>query len=294
MGFIMNQYIIVTESTTDLTPALIAQADIHVMPMKFNMDGREYVNYPDERDLSHQDFYAALRGGSASQTVQINPYDFEVFFTPFLEDGKDILYIGFSSALSGTFSGSGLAAETLLANYPGRRILTVDSLAASMGEGLLVFEAAMLRKNGADIDTVAAFCENKKQNLCHWFTVNDLDHLKRGGRISAAAALFGNLLGIKPVLQVSSEGKLIPKSKVRGRRQALEALCEKMRGQYDPSISATVFISHADAEDDVNFCVDYIKNNFSPDRIEIGVIGPVIGSHAGPETIALFFFGNAR
>jgi len=290
----MNKFIIATESTTDLTPALIAELDIHVMPMKFNVNGKDYENHPDERDMKHKDFYDTLRGGNMSQTAQINPYDFEVFFAPFLEEGLDILYIGFSSALSGTCDGSRFATETLLEKYPARRIITVDSLGASMGEGLLVYEAAKLRDSGADIDTVAAFCEEKKLNLCHWFTVDDLNHLKRGGRVSPVAAMFGTLLGIKPVLHVSDEGKLIPMEKIRGRKQALETLCEKMRDNYDPKISGTVFISHGDSLEDAEFCAEYIKKNFAPERLEIGFIGPVIGSHSGPGTIALFFFGKGR
>jgi DegV family protein with EDD domain len=289
----MNPYKIITDSTADLNPALISELDILVVPLRFTINGREYVNHPDGRELSTGEFYSLLQAGNTSSTSQITASVFGEVFTPILEEGSDILYIAFSSGLSGTCDSACLAAGELETKFPGRTVRVVDSLCASMGEGLLVYETAKLKAGGATLEEAAAFAEENKLHLCHWFTVNDLNHLKRGGRVSAAAALFGSLLGIKPVLHVDNAGKLIPVSKVRGRHQSLDALVERMKESRSDKFH-TVFISHGDCIDDANQVAEAVKKLFKPNRLEIGDIGPVIGSHSGPGTVALFFFGTVR
>ncbi|MDR0915993.1 MAG: DegV family protein [Oscillospiraceae bacterium] len=289
-----SSFDIITDSTTDLTPALIAEANLHIVPLHFTLDGAEYVNYPDERELSAAEFYAKLRAGGMSVTTQLTPQTFVEYFTPFLQSGKDVLYLAFSSSLSGTCDSGRAAADELAKTFPDRRVVVVDTLAASMGEGLLAFEAAQLRNGGASLDETAAFCVSRVPNLCHWFTVDDLKHIKRGGRISAAAALLGGILYIKPVMHLDSDGKLVPVAKVRGRHKALEGLCERMRNSYLPELGGTVFVSHSDCLGDAEFVAEYVRRNFPVRRVEIGGIGPVIGSHSGPGTVALFFWGKER
>ena len=198
----MDNYVLFTESTCDLTPELVQEMDIQVLPMTFTLDGQSYRNYPDNREMSPKTFYDKLRSGSMSTTSQVTISDYEAAFTPVLEQGKDILYLAFSSGLSGTYQASKVAIEELLEKFPGRKIVSIDSLQASMGEGLFVYTVAELRKNGATLDEAAAFAAENVQRFCAWFTVNDLMFLKRGGRLSGAAAVAGTLLGIKPVLHV--------------------------------------------------------------------------------------------
>ena len=220
----MQDYVLFTDSTTDLSPALIEEMDAVVMPMSFTLNDQSYKNYPDGREMPMADFYAALRSGGMSTTSQLTMEMLRETFTPVLEQGKDVLYLAFSSGLSGTYQTACITAQDLMEEYPGRRVVCVDTLQASMGEGLLTFEAALLRKQGKSLDEVADYVRTQGQSYCAWFTVEDLMFLKRGGRVSGAAAVAGTLLGIKPVLHVDSEGKLIPMEKVRGRRASLDAL----------------------------------------------------------------------
>ena len=219
-----TSYVIFTDSTGDLTPALIEQCELQVMPMAFNLDGADYRNYPDGREMSPHEFYEKLRGGSLCKTSQIPISEFVDAFTPVLEQGLDILYLAFSSGLSGTFQSSRLAVEELKEKYPARRMICVDSLQASMGEGLFAYLVAQKRLQGAALDEAARYASDLAPSVCAWFTVDDLMFLKRGGRVSGAVAVAGTLLGIKPVLHVDDEGHLIAMEKVRGRRASLDAL----------------------------------------------------------------------
>ena len=286
-------YVIFTESTGDLTPALIEAADLRVLPMAFTLDGKEYRNYPDGREMSSHDYYEKLRGGSLCTTSQVTMLEFQQAFTPVLEAGQDILYLAFSSGLSGTYQSGCIAAEELKEKFPGRRIVCVDSLQASMGEGLFCYLVGKKRCQGADLDTAADYARQIAPQVCAWFTVDDLMFLKRGGRVSGAAAVAGTLLGIKPVLHVDEEGHLIPKEKVRGRRASLDALVKHFEATALDKTGGTVFISHGDCADDARYVIDKLRA-LGVKEIEMGDIGPVIGAHSGPGTVALFWLGSAR
>lgn len=286
-------YVIFTESTGDLTPALIEAADLRVLPMAFTLDGKEYRNYPDGREMSSHDYYEKLRAGSLCTTSQVTMLEFQQAFTPVLEAGQDILYLAFSSGLSGTYQSGCIAAEELKEKFPGRRIVCVDSLQASMGEGLFCYLVGKKRCQGADLDTAADYARQIAPQVCAWFTVDDLMFLKRGGRVSGAAAVAGTLLGIKPVLHVDEEGHLIPKEKVRGRRASLDALVKHFEATALDKTGGTVFISHGDCADDARYVIDKLRA-LGVKEIEMGDIGPVIGAHSGPGTVALFWLGSAR
>ena len=290
----MGAYQIITDSTTDLTPELVRELDVQVIPLCYMMEGRTYHNIPGGGELTEEEFYAKLRAGTMSTTTQINSEEFLRVFTPLLEAGQDVLYIAFSSGLSGTCQSALLAREELRRRFPERRLEVFDSLCASMGEGLLVYHAAKLRQEGRDMDQVLAWLKENVLRLCHWFTVDDLNHLKRGGRVSTATALVGTMLGIKPVLHVDNEGHLISVSKVRGRRQSLEALVSRMEETAVNPAEQTVFISHGDCLEDAQFVAQQVREKLGVTQIQIGYIGPVIGAHSGPGTVALFFLGKER
>lgn len=290
----MDGYQIITDSNTDFSPALAQELGVVIIPMEFTLSGASYLQYPDERDLSNKSFYERIAAGETTTTNQINAATFIETFERYLQAGIDVLYIGFSSGLSGTFNGSRLVAQDLSQKYPDRRILAVDSLAASMGEGLLVYHAVMQQRAGRTIDEVASWVETNRNRLAHWFTVDDLNFLKRGGRVSGAAALFGTMLGIKPVLHVDDEGHLIPVEKVRGRKNALDALVNHMAKTVEHPEEQVIFISHGNAPKDAEYIAEQVKSRFAVQNIYINYIGPVIGSHSGPGTVALFFLGNSK
>ena len=290
----MNDYVILTDSTTDLTPELIESLGIKILPLSFNIDGREYHDFPDGRGLSAPDFYNMLRAGKMASTAQINLSHFLEIFESYLSQGRDVLYIAFSSALSGTCNSAMLAAQELAEKYPDRKILAVDSLSASMGEGLLVYYAAMEKEKGRSITEVYDWVCANRLHLCHWFTVDDLNHLKRGGRVSATAALVGTVLGIKPILHVDDQGRLIPMGKTRGRRQSLIQLVDKMADTVEHPEDQMVFISHGDCLEDARFVESEVRRRLPVRDTRINFVGPVIGAHSGPGTIALFFLGRTR
>ena len=290
----MSNYKIVTDSTSDLPAFLVEELELHVIPMLYTVDGKDYLNTPDERYLSSHDFYELLRAGKTSTTTQINGEIFKDEVRPYLQEGLDVLYLGFSSGLSSTFNSIKLATEDLKEEFPDRKIILVDTLAASMGEGLIVWHAATRKKQGMSIDEVAAWVESNKLNLAHWFTVDDLNHLKRGGRVSGAAAFVGTMLNIKPVLHVDDDGHLIPVDKIRGRRKSLEELVAHMEKTAVYPAEQTVFISHGDSLDDAKYVEALVRERMGVQTIYINPIGPVIGSHSGPGTIALFFLATKR
>ena len=290
----MNPYKIITDSTTDLSPSMVDALDLHVIPMHFTVDGCDYLNTPDEKQLSSHDFYELLRSGKSSTTAQINGEVFKDELRPYLSQGLDVIYLGFSSGLSSTFNSARLAAEELAEEFPDRKVLTVDTLSASMGEGLLVWHAVQQKRAGLDIDALAAWVEENRLHLAHWFTVDDLNHLKRGGRVSGAAALVGTMLNIKPVLHVDDEGHLIPVNKVRGRRNSLEELVNHMKETAVDPASQTVFISHGDAPQDAEYVAKLVRERLGVTQIFINPIGPVVGTHSGPGTVALFFLATKR
>ena len=289
----MAEYVLFTESTTDLSVELVKELGIEVLPMRFTLDGTEYNNYPDNRELSAHDFYEKLRAGGMSTTSQINQAAFEEAFAPVLEAGKDILYLSFSSGLSGTFQSARLAAEELAERYPQRTVRVLDTLQASMGEGLAVYYAATLKNEGKSLEEVADWFEANKMRVCAWFTVDDLMFLKRGGRLSGGAAVVGTLLGLKPVLHVDDEGHLVAMEKVRGRRASLDGLVKHFADSDVPAGEQVVFVSHGDCPEDCQYVADKCKA-LGAKRVCISTIGPVIGAHSGPGTVALFFLASRR
>ena len=290
----MKDYIIVTESTSDLPQDLVDELDIKVIPMTFGFENESYLNYPDNRELDIHIFYDRVKKGERSITALVNSKTFEEYFEPIIKSGNDILYIGFSSALSGTYSASLIAAEELKQKYPDSKIICIDTLAASMGEGLLVYYAAKLKQEGRNIDEVSQWVIDNRLSLCQWFTVDDLNHLKRGGRISAMTATVGSALNVKPILHVDNEGRLIPVHNVRGRKKSINSLLEHMEKLCVNPQGQTIFISHADCLEDTEYLADLIKEKFPVKEVVLNFIGPVIGSHTGQGAIALFFIGKER
>lgn len=290
----MPDYVILTDSTTDFSGAMIKSLDINVIPLRFNMGGISYFDDVDKKDLKIREFYNKLRQGELSRTSQINPEDFINVFRSYLEAQKDILYIAFSSGLSNTYSSACIAANELKSNFPDRKIIIIDSLCASLGEGLLVYLAVKEKQKGTDIESLSKWIEGKKKSICHLFTVDDLNYLKRGGRISTASAFLGSLLHIKPLLHVDDNGKLVLIGKERGRKKAISTILDKMEKCGTSLESQEIFISHGDCENDANYAAHLIKERFKVKNIFISTIGHVIGSHSGPGTLAIFFVGSER
>lgn len=290
----MRDFVIMTDSCCDLTAQMADELGLVVLPLSLLIGEDTYRNYLDGRDIGFKEFYDRVRGGAMPSTSAVSVGDFEDAMRPILSEGKDILYLAFSSALSTTYQSAVIASEELKQEFPDAKIYTVDSKAASLGQGLYVYLCAQQKLTGKSIDEVYAYAEDVKLKICHWFTVDDLNHLKRGGRVSAATALVGTMLSIKPVLHVDNEGRLISVSKARGRKASLLALVDQMeKSAVDPK-DQTVFISHGDCEEDVNFVADEIRRRFGTETIHINYVGPVIGSHTGAGVVALFFVGTER
>lgn len=290
----MRDYVILTDSCCDLTAEMAAELGVEVLPLSLQMGGSVYYNYLDGRDISFQDFYARIRSGELATTSAVNVGEVEEAMRAILKTGKDILSISFSSALSTTFQSTVIAAEELKSEFPEAKILTVDSLCASLGQGLFVYLCAQEQKKGKTIEEVKAYAEEIRPHLCHWFTVDDLVYLKRGGRISAATAFVGNALGFKPVLHMDDAGHLINMFKVRGRKASLNALADKYGELALDKAGGTVFISHGDCRADADTLAAILKERYGASVKEIVVVGPVIGAHSGPGTLALFFLGEHR
>ncbi|MBE6822105.1 DegV family protein [Caproiciproducens sp. LBM24188] len=290
----MNDYVIITDSSCDLPEEMARELELTVLPLAFNLSGKQYYNYLDGRDLSFAEFYSKIRSGESCTTSAVNIEAFSSAMRPILESGRDVLCLAFSSGLSNTYNAAKLACEEMAALYPERKVFAVDTLCASLGEGLLVYLAAQEKRKGKSIEEVRDWAEETKLHLCHWFTVDDLNHLKRGGRISGATALIGTMLNIKPVLHVDNEGHLINMGKVRGRRASLSALVDHMEETATDPASQTVFISHGDAQEDAEFVAEEVRRRFGVKNILINYVGPVIGAHSGPGTIALFYLGTNR
>ena len=290
----MSEYVIVTDSSCDMTQEMVNEIGIQVLPLSFTIKGQNLKDHPDNRDMAPKDFYNLQREGEMASTAAVNLNQYEEFLTPILNQGKDVLVLSFSSGLSSTYQASKLAADELSERYPDRKIYAVDTLSASLGQGLLIWHAAQKKKEGMSIEALRDWVEAHKLNMCHWFTVDDLQFLKRGGRISAATALVGTMLKIKPVLHMDDEGHLINISKARGRRASLDALLDKV-GELGVELDKqTMFISHSDCLDDVQYVADQLKSRFHVPEVRWNYIGPVIGAHTGPGCLAVFFMGTHR
>jgi DegV family protein with EDD domain len=290
----MNDYVIVTDSCIDLPDRLAKSLALEVIPLSVRVEDKVYYNYLDEREISFQEFYKELHEKKRTQTSQLNPEAFLQVFERLLKAGKDILSISFSSALSGTYASSLLAKEELEEKYPGRKIVTIDSLCASMGQGLLLTYAARLKAEGKSLEEVASWVERNKLRVSHLFTVDDLHHLRRGGRLSTISALLGTILRVKPLLHVSKEGKLTVQDKARGRSSAINMILERMQKTIVNPEEQIIYISHGDALEDAEYLREQILKSMPVKEVIINYIGPVIGSHAGPGTLALFYLGNDR
>lgn len=290
----MNDFVIITDSSCDLPEKLAAKLELEVLPLSVHMNGRDYFNFLDGKDISFQDFYTKLRAQETCTTAAVNVDAFVSVMETHLKKGKDVLCIAFSSGLSNTYNAAHLAAEELTPKYPDRKIYAIDSLCASLGEGLLVWHAVEEKRKGGSIDQVKQWVEENRLHLCHWFTVDDLNHLKRGGRVSPATALIGTMLGIKPVMHVDDEGHLINMSKARGRKASLEELVTRMEQTVVNPKEQIVFISHGDCLEDAQWVSEEVKRRLHVKDVVINYVGPVIGAHSGPGTVALFFLGTKR
>ena len=287
----MANYKILTDSGCDLPGAMLQQLELSVVPLYVNFRGQ---SLEDTVDSGIQELYQGFREGEAATTSAVNPDRWSQAMEKILQEGQDVLTVAFSSGLSTTYQSAVIAATELQEKYPDRKILVVDSLCASLGQGLLLWYAAKQRAEGADMESVHQWLEDHKLNLCHWFTVDDLMYLKRDGRVSAATALVGTMLQIKPVLHVDDEGHLINVAKARGRKASIQALAKKLTELGLPGENETVFISHGDCADEAQQLADMLKAEYGVKEVIIGYVGAVIGSHSGPGTLALFFLGKNR
>ena len=290
----MSEYVLITDSSADLSQEMVQELGVTVLPLSFTIQGKTYRNYPDNREMDLPLFYDMLRAGELATTSAVNVAEYTQAVEPILQEGKDVLILAFSSGLSSTYQASVLAAEELREKYPDRKIYTVDTLCASLGQGLLVYLAVQEQRKGRSIEEVRDWAEAAKLHLCHQFTVDDLHFLKRGGRISATTAVVGSMLQIKPVLHVDNEGHLINIGKARGRQASLKALVDKMEKTVTEEGRKTVFISHEDCRKDAVTVADMVRERFGTQDIRINFVGPVIGAHSGPGTLALFYLGTER
>ena len=290
----MSDFVILTDSSCDLPAGLAREKGIEYVPLTVRLDGKEYRNELDESEISSKDFYDKLRKGAPVQTSAPTAQEFEERIAAFAEKGQDVLYLGFSSALSATYNVGRSAMEAVREKYPERKLLAVDTLCASLGEGLMVLLAERERAKGKSIDEVAKYVEDTKLHLCHWFTVADLEHLRRGGRISGASAMLGTLLQIRPLMHVNDLGELKVVSKVRGQRAVLQRILERVQQTAIEPQNQLMCISHGDCEDEAKLLRDMVAQSLGVKEFVISPVGPVIGAHSGPGTLAFFFLGNER
>ena len=286
---------IVTDAACDLPKEYVEKVEkLAVMPMTYRMDGEDHPCVPGDEATWHP-FYEAVRGGKMATTSQVSAVEYQEMFRKLAGKGEEILCIVFSSGLSGTYQAALLAQGMTSEEFPGAKIVVVDSLCASVGQGLFVHYAIEKRAAGMSIDETARWLVDNRQRFNHWFTVADLDTLRRGGRVSATAAFMGSMLNIKPVLHVDYEGKLIPMEKVQGRKKSLKRLAEKVAERANPKAGQTLFIGHGDCRADAEYTLEAIRAlGFEPGNVMIAPIGAIIGAHSGPGTLAVFFLGDDR
>ena len=289
----MRAFKIVTDNTCDLPKSYVKENDLTLLWLSYIMDG---VTYSEDYTLPYPEFYQKMREGSMPTTSQVNPQRAREVFEEIIREGCDILHIAFSSGLSGSCNSARIAAEELKEEYPDAQIVVVDSLCASLGEGLLVHKAVQMKKAGKSLAEIAEWLENNKRNLCHVFTVDDLNHLYRGGRVSRTQAVLGTLVNIKPMLHVDEDGTLLAVGKLRARKQSITALVDMMeeRMKSRREENDIVFISHGDCMEDALLLKKQVEERFGIQAFLIDYVGPTIGAHSGPGTLALFFMGEKR
>ncbi len=290
----MNNYVIITDSCCDLPQSLASEMALSVINLSVLVGDKSYVNHLDWRDISGNAFYDLLRDKNVSSSSAPSIGDFVQVMEPLLQAGKDILYLGFSSALSSTYSTGALAAQELMEQYPDRKVLCVDSLCASLGQGLFIRLVWEKQQAGATLEEAHAFAVDLVPHLCHWFTVNDLFFLHRGGRVSKTTAVLGSALQIKPIMHVDNEGRLIKIGTARGRKGSIVTLKDKLKETIVNPETQTIFISHGDCEEEARRLADLIRAEVPVKDVVLNYVGPVIGSHSGPDTIALFHVGSHR
>ena len=284
-------YIITTDSCSDLSTEYYAKRNIKMIPLIFTIDDKDHF---DDRSMSSKDFFALVRSGKMSKSSLINAARFEEFFAKLLDEGLDIIHVSLSSELSGSHQNAVIAMETLRGKYPNRKMTAIDSLSASLGGGLLVHLIANKKDEGASYDEAVKYGLETAPKICAWFTVDDLNHLFRGGRLKKSAAILGSLLSVKPIMHVDENGKLVPTGKTKGRKKSMKALIDEMeKTAIDPQ-NTPVFIAHGDCDEDAQFLENLVREKFNTNEIFSDVIGPVIGTHGGPGIIAVFFLGTER
>ena len=289
----MGDYIVSTTSTADLTVEFCSDHGVDINYLTFTIDGVDYKDDVNE-SMSYEEFYSGMRNGRMSSTSACNIEQAVEFFEKYAREGIDVLHISFSSGLSSTYNNEYIAAQDVMDRYPDRSIIVIDSLCASRGQGLLVYYAVMMKERGCTLNEVSEWVENNKLHLCHQFTVDDLHHLHRGGRVSKTVAVVGTIVNVKPVLHVDNEGRLIPLKNVRGRKKSLITLVDNMLEQIDGYDNEMIYIGHGDCLEDAEFVKELVIEKTGIRNVEIGYVGSVIGSHSGPGTVALFFLGNER
>ncbi len=291
----MRDFVIVTETTADLPASYIEENGLVTVPLYYQV---EETVYGEEKHLELKEFFDAMRNGATPTTSASNPDNIRRTYIELIENGKDILHLAFTSGLSCSYNNAAFVAEDLKEDYPDAKITVIDTLCASMGQGLIVNSAVQMKKDGKSMDEIAEWVEAKKLNVCHQVTVEDLIYLYRGGRLKKSSAVLGTIINIKPLIHVTNEGKLLSFDKVRGRKKSLNTLVDNMIAAidgYDYDVeNEWVYISHGDCQEDAEYVKKQIEERIGVKKFMINYLSPTIGSHAGPGTVALFFYGKAR
>ncbi|MDD4291322.1 MAG: DegV family protein [Clostridia bacterium] len=290
----MREYVIITDTSSNLTNEIIDRYGIEIVPLIFVSEGKEYLSYEKNADNDLSAFYDMLRHKKRFTTTSVNQAQFCNAFEGALKEGKDVLYLGFSSALSGTYAAAINAKSILEKEYPERKIVTVDTLGASLGQGLMVIKAAEMKQSGMSIDEVGNWVENNKLHICHFFTVDNLEYLFLGGRVSKSAYLIANMVNIKPIMHMDDNGKLVATGKVIGRRKSIQTIADMVVKNIINPESQTVCISHGDCIADVENLKAKIEAKIKVKEWVVNYVDPVVGIHSGPGTIAIFFIGDKR
>ncbi|MGI6585617.1 MAG: DegV family protein [Lutisporaceae bacterium] len=289
----MMDAVLLIDSCTDLPRSYVEENALPFVSLVCNFKDKEYKD-DFGKSIGHKEFYDAVRNGEMPSTAQVNVYEYTELFRKYAAEGKSVIYLGFSSALSGSLSSAYIARDMVTEEIKDADIAIIDSKSASLGEGLLAYYANEMLKAGASKDEVVSWLETNKLKMNHWFTVDDLGHLKRGGRVSRTGAFLGTLLDIKPVLKVDDEGRLIPMSKVKGRKKSIKALFEMLQENIVSPEEQVIAISHGDCIEDAEYLKEMIMKEYNVKDVMINHVGPVIGAHTGPGVVALFFMGEKR
>jgi DegV family protein with EDD domain len=287
-----KKFVIVTDTNADFPEEYLKNHGLGRLCLSFSVDGKTFC--ADQDVIDEHAFYDQMRAGADVKTMQVNPEKARAYFEEYLKNGVEVLYLAFSSGLSGSYNSALIAAEELKELYPDLRVVVVDTLCASLGQGLLTHYAVTMKEKGRSLDEIVSWVEENKLHLCHMFTVDDLNHLYRGGRVSKTAAVLGTVLNIKPLLHVDDAGKLIPLGKVRGRKQSLLGLVNMMEERIGSYHNEIFFVSHGDCLEDAKFVASEVQKRFGIQKHLIHFVGPTIGAHSGPGTVALFFLGERR